>query len=63
MTVPASCGQPEWIFSVEQLSDATYAWSQGGDTSLVDTQQLKKLLRQAMQGGSHGMGGGNVGGA
>ncbi len=49
------------IFTVEQLSDATYAWSQGGDTSLVDKQELIQLLRQATQGGTNGMGGGNVG--
>jgi hypothetical protein len=49
------------IFTIEQLSEATYAWSQGGDTSLVDKQQLTQLLRQAIQGGTHDLGGGNVG--
>ncbi len=58
------CESPDnvWIFTIEQLSEATYAWSQGGDTSLVDKQELKRLLIQAARGGTHDdLGGGNVG--
>lgn len=48
------------LFAIEPLDHGMYAWSQGGDTSLVNTQELRQLLQQQI-GEQHGMGGDAVG--
>lgn len=45
-----------WAFVIEPVADDLYAWSQGGDASLVNLRELQDLM-QKMQGGRDGLGG------
>ena len=50
-----------WAYAIRKLDHDTYAVERAGEVSLVNDETLKEMLRQNFEGGSSGLGGGNVG--
>lgn len=55
------CDDVTWAYVLRKLDHDTYAVESAGEISLVNDETLKEMLRQNLEGGSSGLGGGHVG--